>query len=141
MWNMEGSMLKHGILGLLNYGDMTGYEINTVFRDSLSHFWQAQTSQIYRELSVLEKKGWIVSRHIEQLGKPDKNILSITEEGKKELISWLKEEYAPAPVRSSMLMKVFFRGECKPDENIDYFHEIAKKEIVLPLGNEKAKSV
>ena len=28
-------MLKHGILGLLNYGSMTGYEINRTFRDSL----------------------------------------------------------------------------------------------------------
>lgn len=26
---------------------MTGYEIMTVFRDSLSHFWTAQKSQIY----------------------------------------------------------------------------------------------
>lgn len=134
-------MLKHGILGLLSYGDMTGYEINTVFRDSLSHFWQAQTSQIYRELTVLEKKGWIVSRHIEQSGKPDKNILSITEEGKKELLSWLKEDYVQAPVRSSMLMKVFFRGECSLNENIDYFREIAQKEIVLPSGNEEVKEV
>ena len=42
-------MLKHGILGLLNYGSMTGYEINKAFKDSLSYFWNAQTSQIYRE--------------------------------------------------------------------------------------------
>ena len=70
-------MLKHGILGLLNYGDMTGYEIRTVFKDSLNHFWQAQTSQIYRELQALEKNGWITSSHVEQKGKPDKNIHSI----------------------------------------------------------------
>lgn len=31
-------MLKHGILGLLNYHDMTGYEIMEVFRDSLRFF-------------------------------------------------------------------------------------------------------
>ena len=28
-------MLKHGILGLLNYKEMTGYEIMEIFRDSL----------------------------------------------------------------------------------------------------------
>ena len=49
-------MLKHGILGLLNYDDKTGYEIMTVFRDSLNHFWTAQTSQIYRELQTMEKR-------------------------------------------------------------------------------------
>ena len=45
-------MLKHGILGLLNYGDMTGYEIREAFESSLKFFWPAQTSQIYRELNV-----------------------------------------------------------------------------------------
>ncbi len=52
-------MLKHGILGLLNYHPMTGYEIMLVFRDSLRFFWSAQTSQIYRELQTLEAKGWV----------------------------------------------------------------------------------
>lgn len=71
---------------------MTGYEIMTVFRDSLSHFWTAQKSQIYRELQALEKNGWIETAHIEQDGKPDKNMLSITDEGKKELQQWLRED-------------------------------------------------
>ena len=35
--------LKHGLLGLLNYGSMTGYELDKIFRDSLSFFWQAKT--------------------------------------------------------------------------------------------------
>lgn len=52
-------MLKHGILGLLNYHDMTGYEIMQTFRDSLRFFWSAQTSQIYRELQKLDEKGWV----------------------------------------------------------------------------------
>ena len=39
-------MLKHGILGLLNYGEMTGYEIMMAFRDSLQFFWMANTSRI-----------------------------------------------------------------------------------------------
>ena len=70
-------MLKHGILGLLNYGDMTGYEIMTVFRNSLNHFWHAQTSQIYRELQSLEKNGWVKASRVEQESRPDTNILSI----------------------------------------------------------------
>ena len=49
-------MLKHGILGLLNYKEMTGYEIMEIFRDSLNYFWDAKTSQIYRELQGLEQK-------------------------------------------------------------------------------------
>ena len=112
-------MLKHGILGLLNYGNMTGYEIMIVFRDSLSYFWQAQTSQIYRELQVLEKNGWIQSNHIEQNNKPDKNLLSITDAGRKELKKWLMEDESKGMIRNQLLLKTFFRGECSIDENIE----------------------
>ena len=129
-------MLKHGILGLLNYGDMTGYEIKTVFRDSLNHFWHAQTSQIYRKLQALEQNGWITVTHVEQNGKPDKNVLSITEAGKEELKSWLDDESATAPVRSAMLMKTFFRGECGIDENIEYFKRLPDREAVFPAGSD-----
>lgn len=127
-------MLKHGILGLLNYGNMTGYEIMIVFRDSLSYFWQAQTSQIYRELQVLEKNGWIQSNHIEQNNKPDKNLLSITEAGRKELKKWLQEDESKGIIRNQLLLKTFFRGECSIDENIEYFKSIPKNEKVFPDG-------
>lgn len=127
-------MLKHGILGLLNYGDMTGYEIMTVFRDSLNFFWQAQTSQIYRELQALEKNGWIRSTHVEQDGKPDKNLLSITPAGKEELLRWLSQDDAKSLVRSPLLMKVFFRGECSIEENIAYFKALPERETVFPKG-------
>lgn len=129
-------MLKHGILGLLNYGDMTGYEIKTVFEDSLSHFWQAQTSQIYRELQSLEKNGWIKSTHVKQDGKPDKNVLSITKDGRDELKKWLLDDSKSDPIRSPMLMKVFFRGECGLDENIEYFKSLPQKECVFPDAGE-----
>ena len=74
-------MLKQGILGLLNYGNMTGYEIKTIFQQSLNYFWTVQTSQIYRELQSLEKVGWVTSTHVTQKGKPDKKVFSITNDG------------------------------------------------------------
>ncbi len=79
-------MLKHGILGLLNYHQLTGYEIMTVFRDSLHFFWSAQTSQIYRELQTLEAKGWVSKTPVPQQSKPDKNVYAITPEGHEELL-------------------------------------------------------
>jgi len=82
-------MLKHGILGLINYREMTGYEIMQTFRDSLNFFWKAQTSQIYRELQTLEKKEWVAKTVVLQQGKPDKNVYSITQEGRCELLRWL----------------------------------------------------
>lgn len=131
-------MLKHGILGLLNYGDMTGYEIMGVFRESLSHFWVAQTSQIYRELQVLEKNGWVQTTHVLQDNKPDKNVLSITEEGRQELLRWLAEDEGKRHVRSPLLMKTFFRGEYTIDENLEFFQKIMDSSTVFPRGKEAA---
>ncbi len=121
-------MLKHGILGLLNYGSMTGYQIMLTFKNSLCYFWTAQTSQIYRELQTLKKNGWVEDKNIAQQGRPDKVLFSITSEGKKELERWLSEEDTGFDVRSTILMKTFFRGECSIDESIEHFkrlHETA----------------
>lgn len=117
-------MLKHGILGLLNYRQMTGYEIMLVFRDSLRFFWSAQTSQIYRELQTLETKGWVSKTRVPQQGKPDKNIYAVTEEGHKELWRWLSDGELEFSSRNSLLMKVFFLGERSREENIRYFESI-----------------
>lgn len=127
-------MLKHGILGLLNYGDMSGYEIREVFKASLNYFWMAQTSQIYRELDVLENKGWIEKRTVEQSGKPNKNICSITEQGRKELLRWLSESDIDMDMHSHTLMKTFFMGELPVSNSIDFFKEL-NREYLAGLNN------
>ncbi len=114
-------MLKHGILGLLNYHQLTGYEIMIVFRDSLYFFWNAQTSQIYRELQALEAKGWVSKASVPQQGKPAKNIYTITPEGHEELLHWLSDDEPTLSFRNQILMKVFFLGERSRADNIRYF--------------------
>lgn len=117
-------MLKHGILGLLNYGDMSGYEIMEVFRDSLNYFWNAQTSQIYRELQTLKNSGFVDDTPVKGRGG-DKKIYSITESGRQELLKWLRESKFP-PARDPLLMVTFFRGELTPQENIAFFSGMQK---------------
>lgn len=120
-------MLKHGILGLLNYQSMTGYEVMEAFRDSLNHFWHAQTSQIYKELQTLEQNGWVSKQVIFQTGKPNKNVYSITENGKTELLSWLADGGTMLNSRNSILMRVFFMGERSREENIAWFQRLKQE--------------
>lgn len=117
-------MLKHGILGLINYHEMTGYEIMQTFRDSLNFFWNAQTSQIYRELQTLENKKWVEKTIIEQKGKPDKNMYGITQEGREELLRWLADGNFGLNSRTPILMKVFFMGERSRKDNICFFESL-----------------
>lgn len=129
-------MLKHGILGLMSSRDMTGYGIMTVFRDSLNHFWTAQTSQIYRELQTMEKAGWISQRHVAQEGRPDKNVFSITPEGREELLRWLREDNLPESIRNPFLMKIFFMGELPVDENIAFFKALRDASVFPDDGKQ-----
>jgi len=118
--------LKYGLLGLLNYGEMTGYELDKAFKDSLEFFWQGQTSQVYRELGAMEKAGWLSSKIEVQTGKPNRKIYAITKQGRAEFMKWLKPQNVTAApdgsilealhFRSSFLMKLFFSGELRPEE-------------------------
>lgn len=115
--------LKHGLLGLLNYGSMTGYELDKAFKASLSFFWQAKTSQVYRELDAMERRGWLTSERIMQTEKPNKRVYTITDSGKEELADWLslpEADIADAMrVKSAFLIRVFFAGETNIEQSLD----------------------
>ncbi|CAB1250764.1 PadR family transcriptional regulator [Ruminococcaceae bacterium BL-6] len=121
--------LKHGLLGLLNYGPMTGYELDRAFRDSLDFFWHAQTSQIYRELNAMERLGWLKSEIVVQTDRPNKRRYSITGPGRSELQSWLKESIPDSEfrVRSEFLMKLFFSGERSGAETVEMLKNYRKR--------------
>jgi DNA-binding PadR family transcriptional regulator len=112
--------LKYGLLGLLNYGKMTGYDLDKAFKDSLEFFWQGQTSQIYRELTAMEQAGWLSSEIEVQTGKPNRKIYAITETGRSEFMKWLAASDEAARdalrLRNSFLMRLFFSGELPPEK-------------------------
>ncbi|MBQ3105430.1 MAG: PadR family transcriptional regulator [Lachnospiraceae bacterium] len=132
-------MLKHGILGLLNYGPMTGYEIKTVFQDSLSYFWTAQTSQIYRELQSLKKKAWVKDELILQKGRPDKRLCSITDTGKEELRRWLSDISTVTESNSPLLMKTFFLGELPIERSMAFFRQLLDNSTAFLEGIRQAE--
>jgi DNA-binding PadR family transcriptional regulator len=112
--------LKHGLLGLLNYRPMTGYELNKVFDGSISFFWQAQTSQIYRELNAMKRSGLLVSEQIIQEDHPNKKVYSITDAGRAEFLNWLSPSNLAIEdtlhIRSTFLMQLFFAGETSGEQ-------------------------
>jgi DNA-binding PadR family transcriptional regulator len=134
--------LRHGLLGLLNYGKMTGYELDKTFKESLSFFWRGQTSQIYRELSAMEKAGWLSSEIIYQTEKPNKKLYAITKKGKAELTNWLsasadKVVEEMLHVRSAFLMRLFFAGEIPVEKTADMIRSYRDKcrEIIAEMRN------
>ena len=111
-------MLKHGILGLLSYCDRTGYEIMEVFKNSLSFMWNANTSQVYRELQNLKDSGFAEVTEVEQMGKPNKKGYSITEAGREELQHWVGDYESIKFPNFSILMRFFFGGMLPKEDAI-----------------------
>ena len=79
----------------------------------------------------MEKAGWISQNSVEQTGKPDKKVFSITQAGQEELLRWLREKNRPAGIRNPFLMKTFFMGELPAEENIAFFFTF-REEAVFP---------
>ncbi|MCM1124641.1 MAG: PadR family transcriptional regulator [Eubacterium sp.] len=117
--------LGFGILGLLNYAPMSGYDIVKAFDSSLQFFWHVQKSHIYLELKKLEKEGHICGEMVIQSDRPNKKIFSITETGKKEFMDWLAKgaDENIIQFKNVFLMKIFFGGNMSPAQSI----EILKK--------------
>jgi PadR family transcriptional regulator, regulatory protein AphA len=102
--------LRYGILGLLNREPMTGYNLKKLFDQTLNNVWTASLSQIYRELTILEKDGLVTSEIREQDLRPDKKIYTITEDGKQSFQTWLMQSPGAfvSPKRDEFMLRMFF---------------------------------
>ena len=103
--------LDYAILGFLNYGAFSGYDLKKAFDASIKHFWSANQSQIYRTLSRLSENAWVAMDVVEQDDRPDRKVYHITETGKAALHEWLS---APLPLEiehSATLIQIFFSAQ------------------------------
>lgn len=110
-------MLKYALLGLLSHKAMTGYELKGFITATISHFWTAKLSQIYRTLRGLEEDGW-VSSHVEaQEGKPDRRVYALTELGHNALSRWQDTLVTELDdLRQPSLVRFFFFGKREPGD-------------------------
>lgn len=112
--------LRHGLLGLINNKPRTGYDLNKFFQVPLQHFWTVQTSQIYKELSELEKRGMLGSEIVVQTSSPNRKVYHITESGRAELLRWLADAstFPVLEAKDPFMLKFFFAGELDWEECI-----------------------
>ena len=132
--------LKHGLLGLLKYDAMTGYELNKAFNERLGHFWQATASQICFELDKMQSKGWLISERVIQEDKPNKRVYSITQKGQEEMVNWLNKPHTFEKRKNSMLMRVYFGSSEEKEATLrllEVFNEKCIQEISAAKSDDK----
>lgn len=130
--------LSYAMLGILSYGPMTGYNLKKVFDKSISQVWVASLSQMYRELSSLEKKGYVSSHVQKQDDRPDKKIYTLTEEGETAFNNWLRDfpEKLSFAQRDAFMLRIFFGSKLEKEEVINQFQRfiIEKKQHLMTLN-------
>ena len=135
--------LQHAVLGFLQYGPRTGYDLKRMFDSSIRHFWPAQQSHIYGALNSLTEKGWASYELVVQTERPNRKVYTISSSGREELQNWLSDPLIDRQIRSPFLIQLFFSGamedrdiletlEKRADELRKLVHEYAKGPVTQP---------
>jgi len=108
--------LELALLGLIAEAHhRSGYDLVQTFRLSMVHYWHAHPGQIYPTLDRMERDGWIAGREIIQRGRPNKRVYSITAEGRRVLLEWLRSPYEPFKMKNPPLLKSRFLSHLGAD--------------------------
>jgi DNA-binding PadR family transcriptional regulator len=106
------SLTEYAVLGLLTFGPASGYELDQLAGRSINYFWRPAKSKIYAVLPRLAARGLASVRPFEQDKRPDKQVYTLTGDGRRTLRAWLDDEtLPPTVVRSGLLLKLFFGAE------------------------------
>ena len=99
--------LGEAILACLTEGPMTGYELARSFDTSIGFFWRADHQQIYRELGRLRELGHAIPQEVVQTSKPNKQVYSITPEGRAALRAWSALPAASPTIKDDLLVRLY----------------------------------
>lgn len=127
------------ILGLLSHEALTGYEIKKRIDTTLKYFWGASYGSIYPTLNELVKRGFAVREECAE-NKRNKQIYTITENGREYLREWLKLPAEKDELRYETLLKLFFgneQGEAQAIAHIEAFRQKTEKEMEFLLDAKK----
>jgi len=133
--------LKHAILGFLNISPLSGYDLWKMFNSTVNNYWTATNTQIYRTLSELAEENMVWYEVIQQEGVPNKKLYHLTQEGKEELISWLRTPLELPSIRHKLLVQISFSNLLEDEEIIaileTYMKNIKEKLNSYKHGNQE----
>lgn len=96
-------------LGALIHGDASGYEIRKLYEEGpFAAFHQVSFGSIYPALNRLLAEGLATVTELEQAGRPDKKVYTITPAGRAAFAESLRATPAPDRVRSDTLFILSF---------------------------------
>ncbi len=107
--------LRFALLGLLAVEPASGYDLKRAINRSTWFIWNATGPQVYTTLHKLREDGFITTEALEQHGKPDKQIHTITDSGRAVLRQYLSEPVRASVTRDEVLLRIFFGNFAERD--------------------------
>ncbi|HET8559847.1 MAG TPA: PadR family transcriptional regulator [Marmoricola sp.] len=98
--------LEHALLVSLREQPAAGLELARRFDRSIGFFWSATHQQIYKVLRRMEADGWVTGRAVEQDGRREKTVYTVTDEGERALTGWIGETTPREAFRSEIAVKM-----------------------------------
>jgi DNA-binding PadR family transcriptional regulator len=109
------------LLGYLDLGPMTGWDLDRFVQLSIGNFWNVTRSQIYRELRTLTERRYV---NAGAAGPRDRVPYTITAAGRAAFKRWISDAPPPDVIRSRLLLTIFFGHHLPPGR----LREIAETE-------------
>jgi DNA-binding PadR family transcriptional regulator len=93
------------LLGLLEAGPATGYDLVAAAQEFLGDFWTVTRSQVYRELATMAERGLVTAG---DAGPRDRRPFAVTAAGRAAFEAWLHSDLGPEVVRVPLLLRLAF---------------------------------
>ena len=132
---------EFALLGFLIAGSSHGYDLHQRFVSELGQVWHLSQSQAYAILKRLENRGDISAQIIEQEKLPARQVLYITERGRRRFFEWLELGIGTTArsIRLEFLTRLYFSRLHRPEDTAKIYQAqsteiestIARLEILL----------
>lgn len=102
-------------LGVLSFGDASGYDIKKTLEGPFSHFFLAGFGSIYPALAELADAGLVSWTAQPQAGKPNRKVYRLTDPGREAFVEALVHTEPRHKVRSEFLVLMYFAHLLPPE--------------------------
>jgi DNA-binding PadR family transcriptional regulator len=114
---------EFALLGFLIAGPSHGYDLHQRFVAELGQVWHLSQSQAYAILKRLESRGDISAQVIEQEKLPARQMLRITEAGRRRFFEWLELGIGRTArsIRLEFLTRLYFTQLHRPENTVQIY--------------------
>jgi PadR family transcriptional regulator, regulatory protein AphA len=105
-------------------GERSGYDLLKLVSKAIGYVWAPARSGLYTVLPRLARAGLAEVRHVRQEQRPDKQLYSITDEGRRALAAW-HETVEPGSTESFFL-RLFIGGLISRETLVEHVEQFRR---------------